>query len=100
MDMDKSQYSVLINIYHKVINCSEWGVNLWWIIQYFCLRQITPVLFNVWLLFLWAPVIVNVNLQASFPTYIYLIDNESVKIHSPKKKVKSEKTSNKKSIWL
>lgn len=21
MDMDKSQYSVLINIYHKVINC-------------------------------------------------------------------------------
>lgn len=42
--------------------------------------------------------IVNVNLQASFPTYIYLIDNESVKIHSPKKKVKSEKTSE--SIWL
>lgn len=36
-------------------------------------------------LFLWAPVIVNVNLQASFPTYIYLIDNESVKIYSPKK---------------
>lgn len=38
--------------------------------------------------------------KASFPTYIYLIDNESVKIHSPKKKVKSEKTSNKESIWL
>lgn len=51
MDMDKSQFLVLINIYHKVINCSEWGVNLWWIIQYFCLRQITPVLFNVWLYF-------------------------------------------------
>lgn len=42
-------------------------------------------------LFLWAPVIVNVNLQASFPTYIYLIDNESVKIHSPKKKSNRKK---------
>lgn len=38
-----------------------------------------------------APVIVNVNLQASFPTYIYLIDNESVKIHSPKKESNRKK---------
>lgn len=51
MDMDKSQYLVLINIDQKVINCQKWGVNLWWIIQYFCLRQITPVVFNVWLYF-------------------------------------------------
>lgn len=40
---------------------------------------------------LWPPVIVDVNLPALFPTYIYLIDNESVTIHSPKKKSNRKK---------